>query len=513
MSTTAEKLAQLQKNIEIAKEPMGEKAIQKRAKKGIPSARERIEQLLDPGTFVEMGAMVRTAGDTNALFGDGVVTGHGKIDGRPVAVFSHDQTVYGGSLGEAFGRKMARVMEFAERNGCPFIGINDSGGARVQEAATSLAWFAKMGKYQGPLSGQVPRVSIMLGKCAAGAVYAPINTDVLVATKDSRMFVTGPDVLRDATGEDVSEEELGGAYNQLEYGNLHHVVETEAEAFAWARQYLSFFPSSCTEQPPVVNPGLEPEITDADRELDKIIPDSDNFSYDMHEVLLRMFDDGEFFEIGEMRARNIITGYARVDGRPVGVIASQPRVFAGSIDARASDKAAHFIQVCDAFNIPLVFVVDTPGFLPGVEEEKIGVIKRGGRFLFAFVNATVPIVTVVIRKAYGGAWAVMGCKELGADINLAWPTARIAVMGAEAAASVMARAQIAAAGENGPAVRQQFIDFYNATMATPWIAAERGYTDAVIQPATTRLEIRKALTLLRDKQAPSNPRKAPIYPF
>lgn len=514
MSTTAEKLADLRKKLELAQEPAGEAGVAKRAKKGIPSARDRINMLLDPGTFVEIGALVRKPGDPAALYGDGVVTGHGLVEGRPVAVFSHDQTVYGGSVGEMFGRKVAAILEFAAKVGCPVVGINDSGGARVQEAVTSLAWYAELGLRVEPLSGMVPQVSLILGKCAGGAVYAPINTDVVVATDEAYMFVTGPGVIREVTGEDVSLEELGGANSQAQYGNIHHVAESEQAAFEWVRAYLGFLPTSCQEQPPIVNPGLEPEITESDLELNSIIPDSDNAGYDMHDILLRIFDDGDFHEIGAGAGRNIITGFARVDGRSVGVVANQPMVYAGALDARASDKAAHFVRMCDAFDIPLVFVVDTPGFLPGVEQEKIGVIKRGGRFLFSYVEASVPKVTVVIRKSYGGGYAVMGSKQLGADVNLAWPTARIAVMGAESAVSLIGRKQIEATPEEQrAAVRQKMIDFYNATIATPWVAAERGYIDAVIEPSTTRLELRRALHLLRDKALVRNPRKHHLLPL
>ncbi|WP_328408034.1 MULTISPECIES: acyl-CoA carboxylase subunit beta [unclassified Nocardia] len=514
MSTTAEKLADLRKRLELAQEPAGAAGVAKRAKKGIPSARDRIYMLLDPGTFVEIGALVRKPGDPTALYGDGVVTGHGLVEGRPVAVFSHDQTVYGGSVGEMFGRKVAYIMEYAAKVGCPVVGINDSGGARVQEAVTSLAWYAELGRRQEPLSGMVPQVSMILGKCAGGAVYAPINTDVVVATEEAYMFVTGPGVIREVTGEDVSLEELGGAHSQAQYGNIHHVATDEAAAFEWVRAYLSFLPTSCQELPPVVNPGLEPETTESDLELNSLVPDADNSGYDMHDILLRIFDDGDFHEIGAGSGRNIITGFARVDGRSVGVVANQPMVSAGALDARASDKAAHFVRMCDAFEIPLVFVVDTPGFLPGVEQEKIGVIKRGGRFLFSYVEATVPKVTVVIRKSYGGGYAVMGSKQLGADVNLAWPTARIAVMGAESAVSLIGRKQIEAAPEEQrAAVRQQMIDFYNATIATPWVAAERGYIDAVIEPSATRLELRRALHLLRDKKLARNPRKHHLLPL
>ncbi|MFE6922746.1 acyl-CoA carboxylase subunit beta [Nocardia sp. NPDC057663] len=514
MSTTAEKLADLHQRLELAKEPAGAKGIEKRARKGIPSARDRINMLMDPGTFVEIGALVRKPGDPDALYGDGVVVGHGMVDGRPVAVFSHDQTVYGGSVGEAFGRKLCGIMQYASKVGIPLVGINDSGGARVQEAISSLAWYAWMATNLEPLSGMVPLVSLILGNCAGGAVYEPICTDVVVATESAHMFVTGPKIIKEVTGEDVSLEELGGARTQAEYGNIHHVAKNEEAAFTWVREYLSYLPSSCQELPPVVNPGLEPEITDSDRELNTLMPDSDNAGYDMHDILLRIFDDGEFKEISAETGPNIITGFSRVDGKTVGVVANQPLASAGALDARASDKASHFVRLCDAFEIPLVFVVDTPGFLPGVEQEKVGVIKRGGRFLFSYVEASVPKITLVVRKSYGGGYAVMGSKQLGADINLAWPTARLAVMGAEGAVSLLGAAQIAAAPEDQrAAIRQNLVDFYNANIATPWVAAERGFIDAVIEPATTRLEIRRALKLLQDKKIQRNPRKHHVLPL
>ncbi|MFI1918144.1 acyl-CoA carboxylase subunit beta [Nocardia sp. NPDC020380] len=514
METTGAKRALLQEKLEAAREPMGAVAIAKRAAKNIPSPRQRIEMLLDPGSFIEVGALVREPGRADALYGDGVVTGRGTVDGRTVVVISHDQTVYGGSIGEMFGRKVAAAMDLAADVGCPFVAINDSGGARVQDAVTSLSWYAALSRRQLRMSGAVPQVSLMLGKCAAGAVYSPINTDVLIATEFAYMFVTGPDVIRETTGEEVTLEELGGAFNQAHNGNIHHIAVDERAAFDWARKYLSYMPSNCFDQPPVVNPGLEPGLTDSDRELNTLIPDRDRAGYDMYEILLRIFDDGDFHEVGDAAARNIITGFARVDGRSVGVVANQPLMASGSIDARGSDKAAHFIRLCDAFGLPLIFVVDTPGVLPGVEEEKIGVIKRGGRFFFAVVEATVPIVTVIVRKAYGGGYAVMGSKQLGGDINLAWPTARIAVIGAEAAVGLTQRRQLATVSESErPALRQQLVDFYNATVATPWTAAERGYIDAVIEPAHTRLEIRKALRLLRDKTIDHGPRKHHLMPL
>ncbi|MGC4961404.1 acyl-CoA carboxylase subunit beta [Gordonia sp. DT101] len=513
-STTADKLADLYKKLEDAREPAGDAGIAKRQAKGIPSPRERIAMLVDSGSFVEIGALVKQPGALDALYGDGVVTGHATVDGRPVVVIAHDQTVFGGSVGEMFGRKVAKAMESAAAIGCPFVAINDSGGARIQDAVTSLAWYAWVSRKQHNLSGLVPQISVMLGKCAAGAVYSPINTDVLIATKSSHMFVTGPDVIRETTGEEVTLDELGGAFNQAQNGNIHHVAETEQAAFDWARAYLRFMPSSCFERAPLVNPGLEPEITDSDRELDSMVPDEHHVGYDMFDILLRLFDDGDLHEISEGVANNMITAFARVDGRSVGVVANQPMVAAGAIDARASDKAAHFIRLCNAFGLPLIFVVDTPGVLPGVEEERIGVIKRGGRFFYAVVEATVPIATIVVRKAFGGGYAVMGSKQLGADINLAWPTARIAVMGGEAAVGLTQRRQLAAVPEEDrAAVRQQMVDLYDTTVATPWVAAERGYIDAVIEPSQTRLELRKALAMLADKDGPRDTRKHLLMPL
>ncbi|AZG48067.1 acyl-CoA carboxylase subunit beta [Gordonia insulae] len=513
-ATTAGKLAELRRRLDQAREPAGDIGAAKRAAKGIPSPRERIAMLVDAGSFVEIGALVKQPGTPDALYGDGVVTGHGTVDGRPVVVIAHDQTVFGGSVGEMFGRKVATAMEKAAAIGCPFIAINDSGGARIQDAVTSLAWYAWVSRRQHMLSGLVPQVSVMLGKCAAGAVYSPINTDVLIATKSSHMFVTGPEVIRETTGEEVTLDELGSAATQAQNGNIHHVAEDERAAFDWARAYLSFMPSSCFESAPLVNPGLEPGITAADRELDSIVPDEHNVGYDMYDVLLRLFDDGDLHEIGDGVAANMITAFARVDGRSVGVVTNQPIVAAGAIDARASDKAAHFIRLCNAFGLPLIFVVDTPGVLPGVEEERIGVIKRGGRFFYAVVEATVPIVTVIVRKAFGGGYAVMGSKQLGADINLAWPTARIAVMGGEAAVGLTQRRQLESVPEEDrAAVRAQMVDFYNTTVATPWVAAERGYIDAVIEPSQTRLEIRRALAMLADKDGPRTERKHLLMPL
>jgi len=348
----------------------------------------------------------------------------------------------------------------------------------------------------------------MLGKCAGGAVYAPVTTDFVVATKDSYMFVTGPDVIRSVTGEDITIEELGSAEKQMEYGNVNYVAEDEYEAFAYVRRLLSFLPTSANDPAPLGRTGLEPEVTDSDLSLNSIIPDSDNASYDMMDVLVKIFDDGDVLEVTPGYGANLITAFARVDGHPVGVIANQPTVLSGCLDARAAEKAARHVALCNAYNIPITFVVDVPGFLPGFEEEKNGVIHRGAKFLDGIVGASVPKVTVVLRKAYGGGYAVMGSKNLGTDINFAWPTARIAVMGAEGAVNLLKRREIEAAGpEEGTKIRKQFIEMYNTYMATPYIAAERGYVDAVIEPADTRLMLRKAFAQLRDKETLLPPRR------
>ena len=499
--TTAELLADLREKLELAKEPGDPKAIARRDKKGLPSARARIHALVDPGSFLEIGALARTPGDPNALYGDGVVTGHARINGRPVAVFSHDQTVFQGSVGEMFGRKVAKLMEWVAMVGCPIIGINDSAGARIQDAVTSLAWYAELGRRHEMLRGLVPEVSIILGKCAGGAVYSPIQTDLLVAVRDQGyMFITGPDVIKDVTGEDVTFDELGGADTQAQRGNIHKVVEDEAAAFQYVRDYLSFLPDNTFDDAPVVNPGLEPEITPSDLELDSIVPDADNTAYDMHEILLRIFDDGDVFEIADQRGPAMITAFARVDGRTVGVIANQPMFMSGAVDNEASDKASSFIRFCDSYNLPLVFVVDTPGAMPGVEQEKGGIIKRGGRFFNAIVEADVPKVTIIVRKAYGGGYAVMGSKQLSADLNYAWPTARIAVIGADGAAQLLMKRFPDPTTPEAQQIKKDFIDGYNLNIAIPWIAAERGYIDGVIEPHETRLLLRKSLHILRDKQ-------------
>ena len=513
--TTAEKITELRETNEKALEPGSARAIARREAEGRSSPRERIDQLLDEGSFVEVGRLVKAPGNPDNPYGDGVVTGRGTIDGRPVCVYAHDNTVFGGSVGEGFGKKVCAIMDLAIKIGCPIIGINDSGGARVQDAVTSLAFYSEISRRQYPASGLVPQISIMLGKCAGGAVYAPVTTDFVVAVQDQAyMFVTGPDVIRQVTGEEISMEDLGSALEQAKRGNVNHVAVSEHEAFVWVRNLLSYLPSCAHERAPRINPGLEGEHTDSDRELDSVIPDSDNAAYDMHDLLIRMFDDGEFHETSGQFANNMITGFARVDGQPVGVVANQPLHLSGALDIDASEKATRFMMICDAYGIPLVYVVDTPGYLPGVQQEKLGIIHRGAKMGFAVASASVPKVTMIVRKAYGGAYAVMGSKNLGGDLNFAWPTARVAVMGAEGAVDLLQRRQIEEAGPvEGPKLRKQLIDMYNEFIATPYTAAERGYVDAVVQPHETRLVLRSALEQLRDKTRVELPRKHAIFPL
>lgn len=512
--TTAEKLAELTRRLDKAQDPGSERARAKRDEAGLTTPRQRIDALLDGGSFTEIGALGRTPGDEDAPYGDGVVTGYGRINGRTVAIYAHDKTVYGGSVGETFGKKVTEIMDMATRIGCPIIGINDSGGARIQDAVTSLAMYSEIGRRQMPLSGQSPQISILLGPSAGGAVYAPVTTDFLVAVDGrTQMFVTGPAVIESVTGETISHEELGGARVQARNGNISYVAPSEEEAFNYVKDLLDFLPSSVYDPTPQFwAPG--DELTDRDRELSTVIPDDPNAGYDIMDVLLRIFDDDNVLEIQDDYAQNVFTGFARVDGKSVGVVANQPMMLAGCLDADAADKASRFIRICDAYNIPLVFVVDTPGYLPGVEQEKAGLIHRGAKLGFAMVEASVPKVTVVVRKAFGGGYAVMGSKNLGADVNLAWPTAQIAVMGAEAAVVMMQGKQLAAMPEEQrPLAKKMFMDFYNANMTSPYVAAERGYIDAVIDPESTRVHVRHSLRQLRGKKVLEAEKKHNIMPM
>ena len=513
--TTAEKLADLRARLEKAQDPGSERARKKRDDAGITTPRQRIARLLDEGSFVEIGALGKTPDEPDAPYGDGVVTGYGRIGGRPVAVYAHDKTVYGGSVGVTFGRKVCEVMERAIKIGCPVIGIQDSGGARIQDAVTSLAMYSEIARRQMPLSGRSPQISIMLGKCAGGAVYAPVTTDFVIAVEgNAEMYVTGPAVIKEVTGESITSAELGGAREQAENGNVSYVAADEEDAFNFVHDLLEHLPSSCSEDG--VRFWAEPDAdVDNDFELDKFMPDDTNAGYDMLDLLDKLFDDDNVLEVQPDFGQSMITAFARIDGRSVGVVANQPIVNAGCIDADAADKGARFIRICDAYNIPVIFVVDTPGYLPGVTQEKEGLIHRGAKFAFAVVEATVPKITLVVRKAYGGAYAVMGSKNLTGDINLAWPTAQIAVMGSSAAVVMIQGKQLAAIEDPNQRayMKKIFMDFYDENMTSPYVAAERGFIDAMIEPNHTRVALRQALRALADKRQVDQPKKHTIMPM
>ncbi|MCS4490138.1 acyl-CoA carboxylase subunit beta [Corynebacterium sp. ES2794-CONJ1] len=515
LDTTAGKLADLKERLAQAQDPGSERARLKRDEAHRTTPRQRINRLLDEGSFVEIGALGRTPDDNDAIYSDGVVTGYGRIDGRPVAVYAHDKTVYGGSVGVTFGRKVCEVMDMAIKIGCPVIGIQDSGGARIQDAVTSLAMYSEIARRQLPLSGRSPQISIMMGKSAGGAVYAPVTTDFVIAVDgEAEMYVTGPAVIKEVTGEVITSAELGSARQQELNGNVSYVAIDEEDAFGYVHDLLERLPLTTHDPAPIFQAPQDADISE-DIRLDSFIPDDVNAGYDMHDLLTQLFDDDNIQEIQPNFAPNLITAFARVDGRSVGVIANQPLEFAGCIDADAADKGARFIRICDAYNIPLVFVVDTPGYLPGVEQEEVGLIHRGAKLAFALVEATVPKVTLIVRKAYGGAYAVMGSKNLTGDINLAWPTAQIAVMGAAAAVVMIQGKQLDAISDQSQRqyMKQVFMDFYNENMTSPYVAAERGYIDALIEPRHSRLAIRKALRQLETKREFDLPKKHTIAPM
>ncbi|MFW5475002.1 acyl-CoA carboxylase subunit beta [Knoellia sp. CPCC 206450] len=516
--TTAGKLADLKRRVGEVAHAGSERAVEKQHARGKKTARERLEMLLDEGSFVEMDKYARHRSvafgqDANRPYGDGVVTGYGTVDGRTVAVFAQDFTVFGGSLGEVFGEKITKVMDFAMKVGCPVVGLNDSGGARIQEGVVSLGLYGEIFRRNVHASGVIPQVSLIMGPCAGGAVYSPAVTDFTVMVdQTSHMFITGPDVIKTVTGEDVGFEELGGARtHNSKSGVAHYMGTDEEDAVEYVKALLSYLPSNNMEEPPTFgDEELSLEVNDTDRALDHIIPDSPNQPYDMHQVIETVLDEGEFLEVAPLFAPNIICGFGRVEGRSVGVVANQPMQFAGTLDIDASEKAARFVRTCDAFNVPVLTFVDVPGFLPGTDQEWDGIIRRGAKLIYAYAEATVPLVTVITRKAYGGAYDVMGSKHLGADINLAWPTAQIAVMGAQGAVNILYRKQLAAAAERGDdvdAARQKFITEYEDTLANPYVAAERGYIDTVITPSNTRMNVTKALRALRTKRETLPPKK------
>src|SRR5688572_9641859 len=425
------------------------------------TARERIDALLDPGSFTEFDEFARHRSsnfgmDAKRPFGDGVVTGYGTVDGRPVAIFSQDVTVFGGSLGEVYGEKIVKILDFAMKNGCPIVGINEGGGARIEEGVVSLGLYGEIFTRNVRASGVIPQISLIMGSNAGGHVYSPALTDfVVMVDQTSHMFITGPDVIKTVTGEDVTMEELGGGRtHNTKSGNAHFLGNDEEDAIAYVKELISYLPSNNLSDSPafegtLTEGSISDAITDSDRELDTLIPDSANQPYDMHEVINRVLDDGDFLEVQSLFAPNILVGFGRVDGHSVGVVANQPTQFAGCLDIDASEKAARFVRTCDAFNIPVLTFVDVPGFLPCTDQEWNGIIRRGAKLIYAYCEATVPKVTVIIRKAYGGAYDVMGSKHLGADINFAWPTAQIAVMGAQGAVNILYRRELADAASVG----------------------------------------------------------------
>jgi propionyl-CoA carboxylase beta chain len=512
LHTTAGKLAQLGHKVDEALHAGSAAAVDKRHAEGRMTARERVEALLDPGSFVELDALARHRAHDFGIedkrpYGDGVITGHGTIDGRPVCVFSQDFTVFGGSLGEVFGEKICKVMDLAMKTGCPVIGINDSGGARIQEGVVALGLYAEIFYRNVMASGVVPQISLVMGPCAGGAVYSPAITDfTLMVDQTSHMFITGPDVIKTVTGEDVTFEDLGGARtHNTKSGVAHFMATDEADCLELTKALLSYLPNNNLEDPPSYDEEQLDALVD-DAFLDTFIPDSSNQPYDIKTVIEHVVDDGVFLESHAQFAPNIVCGYARVDGRSVGVVANQPMSFAGTLDIDASEKAARFVRTCDAFNVPILTFVDVPGFLPGTSQEWGGIIRRGAKLLYAYAEATVPKVTVITRKAYGGAYDVMGSKHLRADVNLAWPTAEIAVMGAQGAANILYRRELADA-DDPEARRKELVADYEDHFANPYIAAERGYVDAVIKPSATRRELIKALRLLRTKRESLPPKK------
>ena len=514
MTTTAHKLEDLRQRLERAQDPGSERSRKRRDDAGRSTPRQRINALLDEGSFVETGALAKTPGDPDAIYSDGVVTGYGRVNGRPVCIYAHDKTVYGGSVGVIFGKKVTEIMDMAIKIGCPVIGIQDSGGARIQDAVTSLAMYSEIARRQLPLSGRSPQISIMMGKSAGGAVYAPVTTDFVIAVDgEAEMYVTGPNVIKEVTGEEITSHDLGSARQQELNGNVSAVIASEDDAFDLVRDLLDHLPLTCFDEAPEFAAPEDSELEDP--ELNEFMPDDTNAGYDMLELLAQLGDDEEIIELQENYAPNMITAFGRIDGKAVGFVANNPMHLAGCIDADAADKGARFIRICDAYNIPLVFVVDTPGYLPGVEQEKAGLIHRGAKFAFAVVEATVPKVSLIVRKAYGGAYAVMGSKNLTGDINLAWPTAQIAVMGSAAAVVMIAGKQLEAAEtpEQRALTKKMFMDFYDETMTAPYVAAERGYLDAMVEPSQSRLALRQALRQLATKTESDLPKKHTIAPM
>jgi len=503
---------ELARRLEAARSGGGDERVKKQHAEGKLTARERVELLLDPASFVELDALVvhrcRDFGmERQRIPGDGVVSGYGTIDGRMVFLFAQDFTVFGGSLSETNAQKICKVMDLAVENGAPVIGLNDSGGARIQEGVASLGGYADIFLRNTLASGVVPQISAIMGPCAGGAVYSPAITDFIVMVEGtSYMFVTGPDVIKTVTHEDVTKEELGGAHTHAaRSGVCHFTTGNDAACLALIRQLLSYLPSNNLDEPPPGHSSDDPEREDA--ALDTLIPADPNKPYDVKQLLRAIVDDGEFLEVHADYARNLVVGFARIANQSVGIVANQPNYLAGVLDIDASLKGARFVRFCDAFNIPLVTFEDVPGFLPGTQQEFGGIIKHGAKLLYAFAEATVPKITVITRKAYGGAYCVMASKHIRTDVNLAYPTAEIAVMGPEGAVNILYRRELQAAGDDAAARRGGLVREYREKFSNPYVAAERGFVDAVIQPRQTRRSIARALRQLRGKRVGTPPKK------
>ena len=500
-----DRIEDLRERRERAAKGGGEDRIESQHEKGKMTARERIDYFLDDGTFHEFDRFRTHRNHTfgmeeRRIPGDGVVTGYGEVGGRKTFVFAHDFTVFGGSLGEVFAEKVCKVMDKAMDVGAPVVGLNDSAGARIQEGVASLGGFAEIFRRNTEASGVIPQISAIMGPCAGGAVYSPAITDFTFMVKEtSHMFITGPDVIETVTGEQVSFEELGGAVTHSSTsGVAHFAAESEEDALDDIARLLSYLPANNVEDPPRVEPWDDPEREAT--ELEEIVPNAPRKPYDMHEVIGGVVDGGSFFEVHENFAKNVIVGFARLDGHSIGVVANNPRVNAGTLDIEASQKGARFVRFCDAFNIPILTFEDVPGFMPGTDQEHNGIIRHGAKLLYAFSEATVPLLTVITRKAYGGAYCVMSSKHIGGDVNYAWPTAEIAVMGPKGAVNVLYREELAAA-DDPETRRQELIDEYREEFANPYTAADRGFVDDVIEPAETRARLVDDLHMLKGKRS------------
>ncbi|MTA85225.1 MAG: methylmalonyl-CoA carboxyltransferase [Actinobacteria bacterium] len=506
LHTTSGKINDLRDRIDEAVHAGSARATEKQHAKGKKTARERIEMLVDPDSFTEIDEFARHHAtnfgmEQNRPYGDGVVIGTATVDGRPIALYSQDFTVFGGSLGEVHADKIVKIADFALKSGIPLIGINDSGGARIQEGVASLNGYGKIFRLNTRSSGVIPQISLILGPCAGGSAYSPALTDFTVMVKEtSNMFITGPDVIKTVTGEDVGMEELGGALtHNTKSGNAHYMADSEADAIDYVKALLSYLPSNNMDGSPVLPPTQTLDKKASDTALNTLIPDSPNQPYDMKNLIQAIVDEGEFLEVHSLYAPNIVVGFARIEGQSIGIIANQPSQLAGTLDINSSEKAARFLRFCDAFNIPILTLVDVPGFMPGIEQEWNGIIRRGAKLLYAYAEASVPLVTLITRKAYGGAFIVMGSKYLGSDINFAWPTAEIAVMGAQGAVNILYRKELAGA-ENVEAKRAELITDYTEKFSNPYLAAERGTIDSVIEPEDSRQYITKAFRTLKTKR-------------